>query len=198
MTDSSCTLVQEKKDSHGSLAERSTRYFNGEATREPLTVFFGRVEAYKGLDVLVEAGLMLDGGLKVVIAGPGKLPAKLLKTIRHHSKVFDLHNRYLSDEEVAALFQRASVCVLPYRQVTQSSVPLIAAAFGVPVVASALGAFLDDVPRVNGLLVPPGNSLALAQGIAKAMDHVPHYPRELEFAALSHWFVEMYRHSLTR
>jgi len=86
--------------------------------------------------------------------------------------------------------------VLPYRQVTQSSVPLIAAAFGVPVVASALGGFIDDVPRVNGLLVPPCDSRALAQGIAKAMGLVPSYPRELEFDELSHRFVEMYHDSL--
>jgi glycosyltransferase involved in cell wall biosynthesis len=183
---------------HGSLAERFTRYFNGETAREPVALFFGRLEAYKGLDVLVEAGLMLEGGLKVVIAGPGKLPGKLLKTIRYHSKVFELHNRYLSDEEVARLFQRASVCVLPYRQVTQSSIPLIAAAFGLPVVASALGAFLDDVPRVNGLLVPPGDSLELAQSIVKAMGLISHYPKEIEFEELSHRFIEMYRDSLKR
>ncbi|MEW6458170.1 MAG: glycosyltransferase family 4 protein [Bacillota bacterium] len=182
---------------HGSLAERFTRYFNGGTAREPVALFFGRLEAYKGLDVLVEAGLVLEGRLKVVIAGPGKLPGRLLKTIRCHSKVFELHNRYLSDEEVAWLFQRASVCVLPYRQVTQSSVPLIAAAFGVPVVASALGGFLEDVPRVNGLLVPPGDSRALAQGITKAMGLVPRYPKELEFEKLSRRFVKMYQDSLT-
>jgi glycosyltransferase involved in cell wall biosynthesis len=183
---------------HGSLAKQFTRYFNGETTREPMALFFGRLEAYKGLDVLVEAGIMLKGRLKVVIAGPGKLPGRLLKTIQCYPKVFELHNCYLSDEEVAWLFQRASVCVLPYRHVTQSSVPLIAAAFGVPVVASALGAFLDDVPRVNGLLVPPGDSRVLAEGIVRATGLIPRYPRELEFEELSHSFVEMYHNCLYR
>jgi glycosyltransferase involved in cell wall biosynthesis len=176
---------------HGSLAERFIRHTE-ETAREPIALFFGRLEAYKGLDVLVEAGLALEGRLKVVIAGPGKLPGKLLKTILCQPDVFELHNRFLSDEEVAALFQKASVCVLPYRQVTQSSVPLIAAAFGVPVVASALGGFLDDIPRVNGVLVPPGDARALTQGIVETMGLVPHYPRELKFEVLSHAFFEMY------
>lgn len=181
---------------HGSIAKRFTRYINKGVTREPMALFFGRLTAYKGLDTLVEAGLILKGKLKVTIAGPGKIHKSLLKVIQSHPEVFELHNRYLTDEEVAQLFQRASVCVLPYRQVTQSSVPLIAAAFSVPVVASALGGFLEDIPRVNGLLIPPGDPHALAQGIIKAMDLVPHYPRELEFEELSDSFVEMYRRSL--
>ena len=88
------------------------------------------------------------------------------------------------------------MCVLPYRQVTQSSVPLIAAAFGVHVVTSVLGGFLDDVPRVKGLLAPPGDSRALAQGIAKAMGLVPSNPKEFEFEELSHRFVERYHNRL--
>lgn len=179
---------------HGSLAERFIQHVNKskEVTKEPLVLFFGRLEAYKGLDILLEAGFILKGRLKVTIAGPGKLPKKLLKAIHNHPELFELHNRYLSDDEVAYLFKRASVCVLPYRHVTQSSVPLIAAAFGVPVVASAIGGFLEDIPRVNGLLVPPGDPYALAQGIIKAMDLVPYYPRELEFKELSNSFIKMY------
>ncbi|MBS3949878.1 MAG: glycosyltransferase family 4 protein [Peptococcaceae bacterium] len=182
---------------HGSIAGRFTRYLTKEVAREPMVLFFGRLEAYKGLDTLVEAGLMLGGKPKVAIAGPGKLPSNLLKVIHDQSAIFELHNRYLTDEDVARLFQRASVCILPYHQVTQSSVPLIAAAFGVPVVGSALGGFLDDIPRVNGLLVPSGDPRALAQGITKALDLVPYYPRELEFEELSNSFVTMYRSCLS-
>lgn len=181
---------------HGSLAKRFISHLNVETVRESMVLFFGRLESYKGLDVLVEAGLILDGRLKVVIAGPGKLPNKLQKTIHSNPEIFELQNQYLSDKEVACLFQRASVCVLPYNQVTQSSVPLIATAFGVPVVASALGGFLDDVPRVNGLLVPPGDSRALAQGIIKAIGLIPSFPRELDFEELSYKFIQMYRNSL--
>ena len=105
--------------------------------------------------------------------GPGACPPKLESCFREHPDLFELHNRYLDDEEVAALFQRAAVCVLPYRQATQSSVPLISAAFGVPVVATAVGAFLDDVPRVNGILVRPDDAAALAQGIQDALGRYP-------------------------
>lgn len=74
--------------------------------------------------------------------------------MREHPSWFEVHNRYVPDEEAALFFQRASVLVLPYRQATQSSLPLIGAAFGLAVVASAVGAFVEDVPRVGYTSTP--------------------------------------------
>lgn len=179
---------------HGSFAPRFLQHRKPWVKREPFVLFFGRLEAYKGLNTLVEAGLLLNGKLRVVIAGPGRLPNRLMCIIQRHSRIFELHNRYLDDEEVADFFQRASVCVLPYHQASQSSVPLIAAAFGVPVVGTAVGAFVEDIPRVNGLLVPPGDPKALASAIMDALDRAPVYPADLEFPALAQRFVEWYEH----
>lgn len=184
---------------HGSLAPRFLRYANPGIQREPLVLFFGRLEPYKGLETLIEAGIMLEGKLRVAIAGPGRLPKKLVKRVSHYDALFELHNRFLHECEVAELFQRASVCVLPYRQASQSAIPLIAAAFGVPVVATAVGAFVEDVPRVNGLLVPPGDAVALKEAVLSAVGRPPTYPAELEFPAIAGQFVEWYaRHVPSR
>jgi glycosyltransferase involved in cell wall biosynthesis len=138
-----------------------------------MALFFGRIESYKGLDVLVRAGLLLKNDrrsmLRIVIAGPGKLPRQTSCLIEANSDVFELHNHYISDQEVARLFQRAAVCVLPYRDASQSAIPSIAAAFGVPVVASSVGAFVEDVPYYGGLLVPPGEPKALAETMLMAV-----------------------------
>ncbi|ATY83852.1 glycosyltransferase [Kyrpidia spormannii] len=177
---------------HGSLARRFLKHREQGIQREPIVLFFGRLEAYKGLDILVEAGLALKGKVRVVIAGPGNLETEILQKIKEHPDVFELHNRFLDDKEVAHLFQWASVCVLPYKHATQSSVPLIAAAFNVPVVATSLGGFIEDVPRVNGVLVPPGDVNALVAGIGEALHRRPVYPRELEFDSLADSFMNMY------
>jgi glycosyltransferase involved in cell wall biosynthesis len=178
---------------HGSLAHLFTPYIKEGIAREPVVLFFGRLEGYKGIDVLVQAASFLNKDLKVVIAGPGNLPHDQREYITTHPVRFELHNRYLEEQEVAELFQRAAVCVLPYKQATQSSLPLISAAFNVPVVASAVGGFLEDVPRVYGILVPPGNPEALAQGITKGINQMPYYPREMEFSVLANDFAAMYR-----
>jgi len=174
---------------HGSLAPRFVQHARPGVARDDLALFFGRLVGYKGLDVLVEAGHLLDGSPRVALAGPGRLPRHLRQAIAASPATFELHDRYLTDPEVARLFQRAAVCVMPYRHATQSSVPLIAAAFGVPVVASAVGGLIEDVRRVNGLLVRPNDAAALAFAIRSALGRTPHYPRELEFDTLARAFL---------
>jgi glycosyltransferase involved in cell wall biosynthesis len=178
---------------HGSVAPRFLLHTKHHVPKEPIVLFFGRLETYKGLDVLIEAGLLLEGEFRVIIAGPGHLSKTLLATVLANPQIFELQNRYLDDREVAFLFQRASICVLPYHQATQSSIPLIAAAFNVPVVASSVGAFVEDVPLVNGLLVPAGQPDALAQAIREVQDRTPFYPQNYEFPALAKTFLKLYK-----
>jgi glycosyltransferase involved in cell wall biosynthesis len=177
---------------HGCLASQFLKYKEENIQREEAVLFFGRLELYKGLDLLVEAGLKLKGKMRVIIAGPGKVSKSLLKIIYSYPDIFEFHNRYLSEAEVAVLFQRAAVCVLPYKQATQSSLPLISAAFGVPVVATAVGGFVEDIAKVNGLLVKPDSPDAIAAGILKMVGQTPHYPQEYKFQVLSEKFIDLY------
>jgi glycosyltransferase involved in cell wall biosynthesis len=181
---------------HGSIAERFLRYKRPGVIREPVALFFGRLEAYKGLDLLVEAGLELKGKLRVIIAGPGRVPSKVSAAVQRYPEWFEVRNRFVSDEEAADLFQRASVLVLPYRHATQSSLPLIAAAFDLPVVASSLGAFIEDIPRVGGMLVPPGDARMLAKGMLEAIKLRPVYPYEMNMSNIASRFVQWYNSEL--
>jgi glycosyltransferase involved in cell wall biosynthesis len=183
---------------HGSLAPRFLQHRQPGVAREGLALCFGRLVSYKGLDLLVEAGILLAGQPRIAIAGPGKLADSLQRRIASHPAFFELHNRYVSDEDVAHLFQRSSVCVMPYRHATQSSLPLISAAFGVPLVATALGGLIEDVPRVHGLMVPSNDCQALVTGIREAAGRTPYYPRELEFDYLSGDFLMAYERLLGR
>jgi len=157
----------------GTFAHYYLPYRDPAVSRERMALFFGRIQSYKGVDVLVQAGLLLRWDetrkLRVAIAGAGKLPRRTYRVIKANPDLFELHNRYLSDREVAGFFQRAAVCVLPYLDATQSAIPSIAAAFGVPVVASSVGAFVEDVPYYGGLLVPPGEPKALAETMLMAV-----------------------------
>jgi glycosyltransferase involved in cell wall biosynthesis len=143
------------------------------------------------LEYFVEAGLRIDG-FKFIIAGPGKIPENLLKVIQENPQKFELINRFLGYKEIAELFQKSKVCVLPYIQATQSSIPLISAYFNVPVVATKVGAFVEDVPLVNGVLVEPGNVDSLVKGIFEALNKKPIYPSEREFKNLVFEFLKMY------
>lgn len=181
---------------HPSFADFFLPYRREGIAREERTIlFFGRLKYYKGLDTLVSAMLLLKArraGYRAVIAGPGRLPPSLRRVCAEHADTFEVHARYLPEEEVAVLFQRAALCVLPYRDATQSAVPSIAAAFGVPVLATSVGAFTEDVPFYGGTLVPPGDPEALARSIPEAARRRPANAGVRSFAETAERFAALY------
>jgi glycosyltransferase involved in cell wall biosynthesis len=136
------------------------------AAEQRTILYFGRLEAYKGVQVLVEAFQAIHRylpGWKLVIAGNGTLPRSILVT---RSDAIHIRNRYMSDREAARLMHNATIVVLPYTSATQSGVAALAQAFGRPIVASAVGGLREMVIHgKTGLLVPPGNIAALAGAI---------------------------------
>jgi len=177
-------------------ASNFTRYRFPEVLRENLALFFGRLEAYKGIPVLLDAAPYVRGRLRIAIAGPGKLPQHIVRRIRGEPDLFELHNRFLHESEVSRLFHRASVCVMPYVQATQSSVPWIAAAFGVPVVATATGGLAAQVQQINGVLVPPNDPKALAEGMLQAVGRPVVFPEAWNPCLIAQQYIQMYRQIL--
>lgn len=106
----------------------------------PFVLFFGRVEYYKGVDILCDAFLNseLSKHCSLVIAGKGDS----LCIDEKESGVLHL-NRFISDAEVSWLFKHAKSVVYPYRQATMSGVLTIAHYFNTPVIASDLPFFKD-------------------------------------------------------
>ena len=71
--------------------------------------------------------------------------------------------RFITDPEIPALFRRADLVVLPYREADQSGVLYTALAFGNAIVASSVGGFPEVAAQGDALrLVPPGDAGALA------------------------------------
>ncbi len=133
---------------------------------ENLLLFFGRIEPYKGLEVLLSAFSNIQAALpgwKLMIAGVGRLPGPP-QLARIDSVEFV--NRYVSDEEVAVMMRRARLVVLPYLEATQSAVVTTAYAFGKPVVVTRVGGLPDMVVQgKTGLVIPPNDSKALGRAM---------------------------------
>jgi len=178
---------------HGSFAPRFARHAARGVRREPMAVVFGRIRRYKGIDDVVAATPRFPEGMRTAIAGPGRLSRRARRMIGARPELYELHLGYQPDERITNLLQRASVCVFPHRQSTQSSGPLIAACLGVPVVGTNAGALAEDVPLVNGVVVPPRDVQALAAGVARAVGTEPSCPPERDFSALAGRFADAYR-----
>ena len=115
-----------------------------------IVLFFGRLLRYKGLDYLLDEFRRLDPGkFELVIAGEGNLAEYDIQgdNIR-------VLNRFIPDEEMAALFNEAHTLALPYQSASQSGVAYMAFAFEKPVIATRVGALADVViDDQNGYLI---------------------------------------------
>lgn len=145
-------------------------YFQSSAEQNALQkriAFLGRIEPYKGLDILLEA---LDKthvtGLKLLIAGSGRIDEHLSAIIKRNPQI-ELINRYINDEEFQPLLDKADFVVLPYKRASQSGVIPMCFAYGKTVVATNVGALAEQVPTGTGLLVNPDS-----QSIAEAIDYM--------------------------
>ena len=148
--------------------------FSGGAnqTRDGRTLlFFGMVRKYKGLDVLLAAipKVLAQMECRLLVAGEFYDSVDKYQKLIHEygleQHVF-IDNRYIPNEEIAGIFDRVDVLVLPYLNATQSAVARIALANALPLIASRSGGLSEIViENVNGLLFPVGDSDALADQI---------------------------------
>lgn len=150
---------------------------------KPYILNYGTILPYKGLDVLYNAvqfmGLRL-GEMKIVVAGSGSDPC--LQKMMHDSRFYVI-NRYLSNEEIVALNKGAYCVVCPYKSASQSGIVSTTFLFGKPLIASDVGGFNEYViDGANGLLVPPNDPKALAEGMLRLIDDAFLYDRLCEGA----------------
>lgn len=135
--------------------------------KESDILFFGRMSPYKGLRYLVSAIEIVKKtvpDVKVMIAGGGNISKEL--PVEKLNNNFIVHNRYISNEEIAGYVANTKIVVCPYTDATQSGVVMTAFAFGKPVIATSVGGFTDVINHnETGLLVPPRDSKKLAEAI---------------------------------
>jgi glycosyltransferase involved in cell wall biosynthesis len=140
---------------------------------EPRRVLmFGRMEAYKGLETLLDAVDVLNRrkiSFTLVVAGEGPEQRRLATRMAGMDNVTSVP-RYLSQAEAEAQIGAAAFVVAPYTDATQSGVLASTFANGRPVVASDVGGLGDVVSHdVNGLLVPAGDPAALADAMVSLL-----------------------------
>jgi glycosyltransferase involved in cell wall biosynthesis len=159
---------------HGSLSLYRAWAGDEVAERENVVLFFGRISEYKGLQYLIEAEPLISAqvpGVRIVIAGEGE-PFDRYERMMIHRDRFVVHNYRIPDEQVASLFQQASVVVLPYLEASQSGVAAVACAFGKPVVATAVGGIPEMIEDGRtGCLVPPRDAAHLAEAVVRLLSN---------------------------
>ncbi|MGI5323294.1 glycosyltransferase family 4 protein [Actinomadura nitritigenes] len=134
-------------------------------------LFWGIVRPYKGLDVLLRALAEGPADVELTVAGEfwGGLDEtrELIRSLDLTSRV-DLRPGYVPAADVPGLFAAADALVLPYRTATASQNVWMAYEHGLPVIATDVGGFAEQVrDGVDGLICPPGDVRALAGALTR-------------------------------
>lgn len=141
-------------------------------------VLFGRLQAYKGLDVLIEAAGLFDAEtrarVEIIVAGEPMIdlaPHLARVDALGLGNVFEFRPHRLDDAAVSALLQSADAFVFPYLAIDASGVLFLVAGLGKWIVASDLGAFGQVISEgESGTLVRPGDPRCLSEGLRASID----------------------------
>ena len=121
---------------------------------EKTILFFGAIKQYKGLEYLVTAfqQIAAQGNYRLIIAGERKKGCEeywrtIQQTIEQHPTRDKILQKieFIPDAETEIYFKAADVVVLPYTEIFQSGILFLAYSFGLPVIATDVGSFADDV-----------------------------------------------------
>ena len=145
---------------------------------QPVILQFGTLTRYKGPETMIRAlpGVLGSHARACLVFAGYPAPDFDLQACRRLAAELGVDRavrfvaRYVESPAVAGWMELASVAVFPYRMVYQSGALMVALTFGVPVVATRVGAAADMVSDGhNGLLVEPENSAALAHAVSRVL-----------------------------
>jgi glycosyltransferase involved in cell wall biosynthesis len=120
------------------------------AAEPPHVLYVGRLSAEKGILEFLAA----TDGLPRVIVGDGPLRDRVPEAVG-----------FVAPGEVGGYYERAAVVCVPSRREGFGLAAREAMAYGRPVVATAVGGLVD----VSGVLVPPGDVVALREAIERLL-----------------------------
>jgi glycosyltransferase involved in cell wall biosynthesis len=160
-----------------SLTTEQARASLGLDLSHKVLLFFGNIAPYKGLEYLVRAVALVAQSCpecRLVIAGRVKSPLDYWSGIEREIAALGLDAlvfrqvRFISEEQVEVYFKLADVLVLPYTEVYQSGVLFLGFQFGLPAIATDVGAMTEVIHEgENGILCRPRDPEALAEAIRR-------------------------------
>ncbi len=158
------------------LTSQEAKQRLGFAAKERVILFFGALRPYKGLEHLVSAFQQIASRhpeYRLLIAGESKKGSeeyvrRIQEAIERDSSRTRVTQKieFVPDAETEWYFKAADVSVLPYTMVFQSGVLFLSYSFGLPVIATDVGSFQDDiVTGENGFVCRPNDPDDLSRAI---------------------------------
>lgn len=139
-------------------------------------LFFGAIKYYKGLDILLKAYRLLEekfDSIQLEIWGSGDI-SEYQDLIDNIDKI-RIENRWISEEEIKEIFRESHICVLPYRDASQSGIAGIASSAGMPIVACPAEGLKEQLKGSSALFADDFSPESLAEAIEKLITKPEYY-----------------------
>jgi glycosyltransferase involved in cell wall biosynthesis len=157
----------------------------------PLLLCVGSVVPRKGQNLLVQAlGRLPDRAWECVLAGSTERDPAFAQAVRVEAARLGIADRVrlageCASEELEALYQGASLFVLPSWYEGYGMAFTEAMAHGLPIIATTGGAIPHTLPSQAAWLIPAGDVDALAAALVRLLDE-PQLRQDLAEGALAH------------
>lgn len=163
---------------HGNYSDSIRRLRNTKTSKNLNLLFFGQIKKSKGLDILLSALSKLNtmrSEWTLTIAGrPWKDTIQEYEEFIVKNKLDEKIERqydYIKDEDVDVLFAKADLVILPYREIFQSGVLLLAMSYNKPSLVTNLPAFKDIIKDgYNGFLFDLNDIRSLTETLIRIID----------------------------
>jgi glycosyltransferase involved in cell wall biosynthesis len=142
---------------------------------EKAILYFGKIRPYKGIEYLLDAFRLIaadpHSNYRLIVAGEPKKGSeeylhgieRLVESSLIRERVM-MKTQFIPDEEMELYFKAADVLVLPYKEIFQSGVLFLSYGFGLPVIATDVGSFREDIVEGStGFLCKPGDPADMAK-----------------------------------
>jgi glycosyltransferase involved in cell wall biosynthesis len=131
-------------------------------------LFFGRIHAYKGLDILLNAWAQfqaMDGTPPATLSIVGSGNYDQYQTQIAASRNVTTEFGWVSDERMAEVFATHDVNLLPYREGSESATALAGMWAGMPAIATDIGCFQEKLFHEQNALLTQVDVGEIAQAI---------------------------------
>lgn len=143
---------------------------------KPRLLFFGRLLAYKGIDLLAEALARLGPELAFTLRICGDGPPSPVLAQLDAMKGVEVDRRWIAESELPGLLAWADGLVLPYREASQSGVAAAALAQGRYVLATNVGGLAEQLAGKPGVTLCAASVDAIATGLGALFTQPPPPP----------------------
>lgn len=159
------------------LTQEEARRRLGIDCSEKVILYFGAIKPYKGLEYLVMAfqRVAAQENYRLVIAGERKKGYEeywdsiknMIEQDPSREKILQ-KIEFIPDSETETYFKAADVAVLSYTEIFQSGILFMTYAYGLPVIATDVGSFREDIVEgQTGFVCRPCDVEDLAASISR-------------------------------